>query len=79
MDGPQNIDVDTTRHHESSDFIVSAPTFRRRTRIESYSLNDGGLISVEWPEKIGAEDLNEIEKWVRLVLKKMRRCTNAES
>jgi hypothetical protein len=45
---------------------------RPGTKEDTYTLDDGRVV-IRWPGRIGAEEIGDVESWMRLVIRKMKR------
>jgi hypothetical protein len=53
------------------------PPSRRRpmqpgTKEDTYTLDDGQVV-IQWSERIGAEEIEDVESWMQIVIRKMKR------
>ena len=42
------------------------------TKEDTYTLDDGQVV-IQWSERIGAEEIEDVESWMQIVIRKMKR------
>jgi hypothetical protein len=42
------------------------------TKEDTYTLDEGQVV-IQWPERIGAEEIEDVEGWMQIVIRKMKR------
>ncbi len=43
-----------------------------------YTLDQGQVVAIQWPEKIDAGEIEDVADWMQLVIKKMKRSAQQE-